>query len=426
MLFRALRWLVVAAIGLSPALLEASGFGFEPTERRLGLGGAFTSQAVDASSMFANPAAAAFLRWHQLVVGSGIVVSSVDFTGADPFPGSSRLESQGLAPFVPVALAYSHQLSERTVVGLVIDQPFASKTRWSEPEAFSGRFLAQSATLRSDSIRPQLAYKLADRLGVAVALDLRFTSFAFERRLGAIHPLTQRAVDVGVMSVSSGRKLSLGFAAGFLARPGENFAVGVAYHHQASPTFEGDASFTRLSTGDADVDGRLGALVPAPSSPYETRLGLPGILAGGILYTPGDWGLMADVSWTRWSTLAPLEVSIIARPDLSTRLVSASQDALGYRAGIERRLGATWTLRAGYSHAGAAVPAESVTPGLVECAHDTVGAGFTWKPGSVWLELGDAVSRARSRATDGTSDGGFEGAYSGTRNTFGARFGWTF
>src|SRR5262245_10978486 len=89
MLFRALRWTVVAAVLSSSVLAEASGFGFEPTERRLGMGGAFTSQAVDPSSMFANPAAAAFLRWHQLVIGSGVVVSSVDFTGADPFPGSS-------------------------------------------------------------------------------------------------------------------------------------------------------------------------------------------------------------------------------------------------------------------------------------------------------------------------------------------------
>lgn len=409
-----LRCVALAAASLVlPGSAAAAGFAlFEQGALGMGFAGAFTAQASDPSAIFHNAAGIAFLKRNQLYLGGTLIRSSVDFAGADPFPGEGASASQSAAILPVPAAYYTHQFSERTVLGVGLSVPYRLRSEWNDADRFSGRFISQLAELKVFSLNPTVAYQLADRLAVGAGIDIRLATLALERRVPLIDPFTQRVVDVGQARLESNTATGFGFNLGLLARPSDELSLGLAYRHKVNVDFEGSGSFTAIPTGNAQLDSRVASRLPAGSVPFSTSLELPAILSAGVAYRWADWTAEADVHWHQWSSFDRLVLRLEQRPDLSQVIAQEYQNTFQYRIGLERRIDEVWTVRGGYFYDESPAPAESLSPLLADASRHGIALGGAWRSGALRLDGSLSGEFLRDRSTGGGSRERFDGTYS--------------
>ena len=419
--------LVAAAVGLHAAPASAAGFAiFEQGARAMGFAGAFTAQASDPSAIFHNPAGIAFLRGKQAYVGGTVIAPSATFRGADPFPGSTVTERGDLGVLVPPAAYYTHQLSERLVVGAGWNEPFALHSGWANPDAFTGRFVSQSGRIKVFSLNPTLAFKVEDRLALGVGLDVRLSSLSFTRRMPVIDPATELLADGATMRLESGTGTGYGFNVGVLARPTDGLSVGASYRHKVKVAHTGAADFSPVPTGNPELDEAVVAQLPAGSVPFTTSVTFPAIVSLGAAYTWKDWTVEADVNWYQWSTFDHLVLLFETRTDLNQALTFDYANAWQYRLGVERPVGRVWTVRGGYFFDESPAPAASVSPLLPDSDRHGLALGASWKAGRFWVDAGSWVVLSERRSTHGLSREGYDGVYEGHAVTLGAAVGYGF
>src|SRR5688500_5110893 len=108
----------LATLALAARPAAAGGFAVsEQGARSMGFAGAFTAQATDPSAIAHNAAAIAFLKGRQFSIGGAWLGPHTTFTGSDPFPGSGVSERTQDVSLLPPAIFYTHQFSERLVLG---------------------------------------------------------------------------------------------------------------------------------------------------------------------------------------------------------------------------------------------------------------------------------------------------------------------
>jgi long-chain fatty acid transport protein len=387
-----------------------------------GLGGATVAHPTGAASQFKNVAGLAFLDRAEFSMGGIGRLSLTDFTGASPYPGESVLEKQTRTPLLAPHFAYAQPLSAQLVFGVGVDVPFDFKTAWASPEAFSGRFVAQDASLRCYSITPSVAWKAADRLAIGGGLDINVTKLAVGRRLAAINPYTMRRVDGATLSIKSDTSVALGYRVGILARPSESFAIGVAYRGSAPLDLSGVGSVERIQTNTAQLDNKLAALYPPNGVAFQRDTTLPGRLSAGIAYTWSDWVVAAEVSLERWSSFDSLEIEFADEPTLATTVARAYEDTRSLRVGIERRVNHAVTVRWGYSYEPTPMPVQSLSPVLFDANCHGLALGATFTRGNWRIDLSSGVRLLKRRTTEGISPEGFDGTYKSTVPVLGASF----
>jgi long-chain fatty acid transport protein len=419
--------LVVAACGLAPAAAGAAGFAiFEQGARAMGFAGAFTAQASDPSAIFHNAAGLAFLRGSQAYVGGALIAPSATFRGADPFPGAAVTERGDMGVLVPPAAYYTHQFSERLVLGAGWMTPFGLHTRWANPDSFTGRFVSQAAEIKGFSLNPTVAYKVEDRLAVGVGLDVRFSSLTLTRRLGVINPFTQTVADAATARLSSGTGTGFGFNLGVLARPTASLSLGASYRHKVKVDYRGSATFSPVSTGAPELDAVVAAQLPAGSVPVTTAIVFPAVVSVGAAYTWNDWTVEGDVNWYQWSTFDRLLLAFETRGDLTRALVEDYANSWQYRLGVERPLSHDWTVRGGYFFDQSPAPAASVSPLLPDSDRHGLALGASWKPGRWWVDAGSWIVLSKRRSTEGQSRDHYDGVYEGHAVTLGVSVGYGF
>jgi len=411
-----------AGVGLAAAgPVLAGGFALpDQGARALGLGGAYVARASGADSFQSNFAGIAFGDRPELVIGAASRRSQMKFTGIDPFPGALAEETQKwIAPPAPT-FGYTHPVGERIVLGLGLSQPFDLRTSWDSPTAFSGRFIAQKASLTSHAVTTGLAVRLADRLALGGAVDLHFVRFSAERRLAAVNPFTLRRVDGATLALTSDTISALGFRLGFMARPSEAFSLGAAYRQGVSFDLSGTATVERLPTGVGQLDSYLASVYPPNALPFSETVSLPSVASAGIAYTVNDWTVSGQVDIERWGSFGSLAVKVEGAPELTTTVARDYEDTYALRIGVERQLNHAWTMRAGYAYVTSPTSTpESLTPVFVDAKRHEIAVGFSVKAGAWRVDLSPGVMLYAKRATLGVSPEGYDGTYENLVPVFG-------
>ena len=416
-----------AVLGLAPAAASAAGFAiFEQGARGMGFAGAFTAQASDPSAIFHNAAGIAFLTGSQAYAGGTLIAPSSSFTGADPFPGSAVQEEGDMGVLVPPVAYYTHQFSERVVFGAGWTTPFGLQTRWQNPDSFTGRFISEEAEIKASSLNPTIAYKLEDRLAVGLGLDVRFSSMSLTRRVPVINPFTQKVEDGASAHLRTGTDMGIGFNVGILARPSPSLSLGASYRHKVKADYSGDATFSPIPTGNAELDAQVAAGIPSGAVPVTTSITFPAIASFGAAYTFGDWTVEADVNWYQWSTFDRVLLLFETREDLNQAIVEDYANSWQYRLGVERPLTRIWTVRGGLFYDQSPAPAASVSPILPDADRYGLALGGTWKPGRFWMDAGSWIVLGESRSTEGQSRDRYDGSYKSRGLTLGVSFGYAF
>jgi long-chain fatty acid transport protein len=454
------RTLIALAVGGALTAFvagEAGASGFALIEQSAsGLGNAFAGGAAaaeDASTIYYNPAGMSRLPGMQGVVAVHAININTTFTNS----GSSAALGQPLGSnggdagdlaFIP-NLYFSMPVNKQITLGLGINAPFGLKTEYSND--WLGRYQAIKSDVKSININPALSFKVNEQLSLGIGANYQRIDAEFTNAVNYTAVVAGGAPLAGVPPASipgliaanaglegsgkvTGNDSAWGYNFGALFNLAPETRIGAAYRSSIKYTIKGDASFNSPTAGNA-----TGAAIIAGANattlangPVSIALEVPDSASLSIFHRLNPkWDLMADISWTGWSSVQELR---IVRSNGTTLSVTPEQwkDTWRYSIGTNYRWDNDWTLRGGVAYDQTPVPDSTRTPRLPDQDRTwlAVGAQYRISPKMV-VDLGYAhlfVKDANINQNAGSTAayGQISGTYNNKIDIFSAQFTYNF
>ena len=373
-----------------PAVTSASGFALIETNAR-GQGNAYAGAAAytpDASTIFFNPAGMMSLNNDQLVVAAHIISPSSTFknegsTNADGSTLSGGNDDGGFDAFVP-NLYWVKAIDQDMKFGLGVNSPFGLAIKYDDD--WVGRYHGVVSDLKIINFNPSIAYRVDDQLSIGGGLNIMVADVTLSSAIdfAAILGQTPGSGDGFVeLTGDNFNSPNIGFNLGLQYQISEETTLGVAYRSEVDIGVEGKADFTvpasaaLLVAGGRFVDTGLTADITLPAS-----------LSVSVAHQLDKVTLLADITWTGWSSFDELLVKYDNpdQPDSST--TEDWDDVMRYSVGVDYQYSDEIILRAGIALDESPVPsAERRTPRL---------------PGSdrTWFSFGASYSVSNEMSVD--------------------------
>jgi long-chain fatty acid transport protein len=411
---KALALVVAAALAAWPAPLQASGFQLVE-QNASGLGNAYAGQAAgvqDASAIFFNAARLARLSGKQVVVAVSPVGVATTFEDTAstrpqlgpvsiPVPlGSSGGDAGG---WVPLPNAYfSWQVASKWWLGLGVNAPFGLKTEWDAD--WVGRFTAVRSEVETININPTVAIKLSDafsiggganyqRLKATLSQGVPYGGLAVGGAMAAAGPaaaagiLAQLGGPAGLalegVSEVEGDAWSWGWNVGAALEIGDRGSLAATYRSAIRHDIAGDVTFAGAPT--FATTGPLSGLGTALNARFAdgsvtAQIELPDTLSVAAAYEGEKVELLADWTWTGWSTIQTLTIARSSGSVLS-QVPLNFEDTWRAGLGFNYRLQDAWTLRLGTAYDRTPVQDAYRTPRLPDQDRIWAAIGFQYRLG---------------------------------------------
>jgi long-chain fatty acid transport protein len=403
---------VVCAFSASPVL----GSGFQIMEQNAsGLGNAYAGQAAgvtDASAIYFNPANLTRLDGKQLVLALdpiGVKTTFADSGSTRPQFGPVAIpvtlggEGDDAGGWVPVPSGYlSWQAASRLWLGVGVNAPFGLKTEWDAD--WVGRFKAVKSEVKTININPTVAVKLGEafsigagasyqRLEATLSQEVPYGGLAYGGALSAAGPaaaagiLAQLGGPAGLaregLSQVEGDTWSWGWNAGATLEVGDNGRIAASYRSKVSHEIDGAVAFTDApSFVTSGPLGPLGAALNARfgNGPVTARIELPDTLSVAASYEGEKVEVLADWTWTGWSSIQDLTIERTAGSTLST-VPLRFEDTWRAGLGVNYRMKDAWTLRLGTAFDKTPVQDAARTPRLPDQDRVWAAVGLQYRVG---------------------------------------------
>jgi len=342
-----------------PNLAQASGFALIENSAS-GMGNAYAgaaAHATDGSTVWFNPAGMMTLDRDQLVFAGHIVSPNASFTNngsVDAFGAPLRgvNDDGGSTAFVP-NFYWVKTINDSTKFGLGVTSPFGLATEYefnlaASPDSnFVGRYHGVLSELKTININPSLAYRINDRVSIGGGLNIMFGTVDLSQSIDfgnacaalAVAPPPVDAIATGCAGSGAGPQdadgfgevtgdnfgnISTGFNLGMTIEATDRSTIGLAFRSEVEMKVRGNANFT------------------VPPNPFiQAAVGVYGVQAGGPIFIPSgvkstvtlpasfslsgshkvsNFTLLADVTWTGWSSFDELRIVYDnpAQPDTVT------------------------------------------------------------------------------------------------------------
>ena len=336
---------IPALLLLTGTAAQAAGFMLiEQSVSSMGTAYANGSAGIDdASTIFFNPASMTRLAGQHASGGIHVIYSQVDVeaeaeyntnvpNAGQQIDGEDETNADLLAA-VPHG-GYSHQLNDRTWLGITVNGPFGLKTKYDDND-WVGRYHALRGELRTYNINPAIAFAFNDRVSVGFGISAMYGD----------GDLTND-VDAGLLAGSpqnfdgraelSGDDWAWGWNAGLLLQPNENTRFGLHYRSKVDLELEGDAKLSTPGLPDPRVNFKQDA---------ELDITMPDTFSLSAWHALTDkLALMADVTWTNWSEVEEIRV----KRENGVRLSEWEwDDAVRVAVGGSYQLDSKWKIRGG-------------------------------------------------------------------------------
>jgi long-chain fatty acid transport protein len=346
-LFPSIRLTLGLALAGFAGMTQAAGFALIE-QNASGLGNAYAGQAAsaqDASTVFFNPAGMGLLPDSQLVVTGSLVEPSAKFQngGSTAAPLQTLGDTGGDAfdlSFVPNAY-YVYPVNKDLALGIGVNVPFGLKTEYDQ--TWMGRFQAVKSELQTVNVNPSLSYKLNDTVLLGIGLSAQYIDATLTNMVnysalagGALGPGLQGLADV------KGNDWGWGYNLGALFGLG-NTRVGISYRSEVDYTLDGDVSF-------ASVPPPMAGSPLLQAGPVTAGVTMPASASLSLFHKLNpSVDLLADVTWTGWSTFDVLTIRRTSGTVVSSTTENW-QDSWRYSLGVTWHQNATWAWRAGVAY----------------------------------------------------------------------------
>ena len=323
---------VATALGGMATGVYASGFALIE-QNASGLGNAYAGQAAsaqDASTIYFNPAGMTRLPGKNFVAAGNLILPSAKFNntgttpavstigGAGPYALNGEGGDAGDLAFVP-NVYLSWQLNPQWYVGVGLNAPFGLSTDYDAN--WMGRFHAQKSELKAVNINPSVAFKVNDSVSLGFGVNwqrveaelTKAVNYSFVASAGGIPGVPNNSEGSNKID---GDDDAWGYNLGVMFKVGPNTDIGVSYRSAMKFTLSGSAAFYgRPAVVDLVIGGAFGpgpaaaAAAQVGDSPVTADLELPASASLGIFHKLNpQWDLLADVTWTEWSSLQTLDI----------------------------------------------------------------------------------------------------------------------
>jgi len=404
-----------------------SGFSiFEQGAKASGMAGAFVATADDPSAMFYNVAGIAQQRHMAAMTGATFINFSNSFEGAADDAFASGVSAKFDRHLFIIPNTYSVvPIGDNLTFGVGLFAAYGLRTDWQDP--YPGRFIARDTNLKTVSVQPSLAWQTSDgRLALGAGVEYRRAHLTLQRNNGIFNPFTQRISDVANIYLDSDWESGIGWTAGVLFKPTDSLRLGASYRSDMDIDFGGDATFTQISTGNAQLDAIVKAGLP-PNQKIKATVPFPSVTAVGIATSAiPNWDVEFDLTHTTWSRFKTLLVEFQTTPANNLNRPQDWSDTFSYRLGANRNIGDTWAVRFGGVYDENPQPTEGVGPLLPDADRIGFTFGVGFRHGPFTLEASDMVLHFLERSTEGISGDNFNGVYRSEANLLSLNLGYRF
>jgi long-chain fatty acid transport protein len=399
------RALLAAAVAFSfgSSASRAYASGFQLVEQNgSGMGNAYSGQAAaaeDASTIFFNPAGMTRLPGLQVVAALSFVRPSTDFDDGGSTPALLQPTLGGTGGDAgSLGLVPNGYVSYETIPGMIwtgvgVNAPFGLVTEWDSD--WMGRFHAIKSDVKSININPSAAWKATPWLSVGAGANYQWFDAELTNSVnysaaaaaagaaaggaaGAAAALAALAAQgcggptggcEGVAKVT-GDTWSWGWNVGAMVELQKTQTrVGLTYRSKMKHYIKGDVSF-----------GNRPALLAAglPDGPVKTTIELPDTASVGVSQQIiPKLQLLADFTWTGWSSIKDLSIYRTSGAGLSSTPLEFDDS---WRVGLGANYQATdmLKLRLGVAYDTTPVKDEFRTPRLPDEDRIWLAGGVQW------------------------------------------------
>ncbi|CAD5107716.1 outer membrane protein transport protein [Zestomonas carbonaria] len=303
------------------------------------------SSALDASTIYGNPAGLSKLKRTEISGGLALVDASVDISHANSSAqGTNKGDSVPLAA-VPFGY-FATPVDDNLTFGLGIYVPYGIINDYES--SFQGRYQGSYSKVKVITVQPTVSYKINDRVSFGFGPTINRIDGQLKSNLNNAGALGSGDAKVNI----KGDDTAFGFNAGILVDLTDDTTWGLTYHSKVSYKLK----------GDTEIKGGNGVLGLA-NGKYDAGLNitLPESVDTSITHKLNDdWTLYAGALWTRWSRLDKIEVrnSGIDNPLVASQFGTVSEtldwkDTWSYSIGAAYQLDPQWVLRTGFALDGA-------------------------------------------------------------------------
>ncbi len=394
MIYRKLSIAMMMALGAQAA--NASGFALiEQSGSAQGTSYAgMAANVEDASIMWFNPAGLSELEKDELVFAGHIVAPHAPFNndgsyvnGIGPIYG----EEDNGANLALVPNLYWKTKWQDYDIGLGINVPFGSSVEYDQD--WVGRYHAVYTSTKTVNINPNISRKVNDNLSVGFGLNAQYIDvnltqkidFTFGNQgLGSSEP-TDGYADLKASGIGFGYNL------GALYRFDNNAMLGFSYRSKIAHHAEGQAKF--------DVPDSQAGNPDYATQDIEASVDLPATASLSLLYPYNNKiNLLADVSWTGWSSFKELRIEFEDRDD--SVQPEDWNDIMRYSVGMTYQYSPKLILRTGVAFDETPIPSKELrTPRIPDSDRTwlSLGAGYQYSDN---LRLDVAYSHVWGGNTD--------------------------
>jgi long-chain fatty acid transport protein len=360
---------VGAALGGLVSSAVAGGFAIG-TQSGSGTGNAFTGGAAaadDASVAWYNPALMTLLPGKQIAGALHVVNPSFKFsnqgsTGAFAAPGTGDGGDGGDLTFIPNGF-FTWAFSPRLSFGLALNAPFGLSTDYDA--GWRGQLLALKSEVKTANVSPSIAYKVSDMVSIGGGVNVQKIEAELTSFTGAAPTGNQKleADDIGY-----------GFNVGIMLQATPSTRFGAHYRSKIRYELEGDQTFS-------------GPAAPAANASVKADLDVPDSFSLSVFHVLNPkWELMADVTWTGWSSLERLTAIRTSASVLGGVGSTAASlrfnwdDTWRYGIGANYKWNSQFKLRFGAAFDETPTNDQFRTPRLPDEDRKWVAFGVQWKP----------------------------------------------
>ena len=391
---------VILLLAFSVENVNAGGFQLnEHGAKPMGMGGAFTAIANDASAIYWNGAGLTQLTGTQLMLGTALITPNSSFRGVAPQITEYKMEKQ---TFFPSHVFATFRANEKTVLGIGFTTPFGLGTKWDEN--WVGKYLAVETELQTFAFMPTFAYSLTDNFSISAGFQYSFATVLITKKIAP--PF----VGDAFITLDGKDTEGFGYQFGLMYKPSKNLSFGASFHSEVDYRFKG----TAVTKGNQQLIDKK----KIPNSDVEAKLTTPMNLAVGLAFDPiAQLTLSFDYQFIGWSSYDVLAVNFI--DPIYSDLASPRdyEDTYIGRFGLEYRLSPALSLLGGVYYDHRPVSPSMVNPSLPDANRLGFSGGFDFK---VSPKIGIAASYLfiRSEETTVTDSQEFNGTYNSIANLF--------
>lgn len=300
-----------------------------------------SSSALDASTIYGNPAGLTKLKRSEISGGAAVVSVSDDISDAQSSAtGTNKGDS---VPLGVVPFAYmSTPLDDRLSIGLGLYAPSGLINDYEG--SFQGRYHGSYSTTKEITLQPTIAYRINDYVSIGGGPTLNRFNAKLQNYMatGALNNGQDTLVTI------KGDDTAIGYNVGLLVDFNEATRWGITYHSKVNYHLKGHTEVSG-SPSVIPLDGK-----------YDTKLDLtmPESVDTSITHRFNSrWTGYLGATWTRWSRIQKIEainsgVSAMGQAAGLGRVAEEMNwhDTWSTAVGASYQLNPQWLIRAGYAY----------------------------------------------------------------------------